>query len=95
VCVQCALFGQRVLYDRDLDKKAQDDAAPARILARDTITANEFRNRAVIEKDQIDAALASALIIARRCVETLSDWGSIQKSANYKRRSNNRPRSAA
>jgi hypothetical protein len=22
VCVQCALFGQRVLYDRDLDKKA-------------------------------------------------------------------------
>ncbi len=80
-CLQAALSGQRVIYNQSLDKQRQDAAAAAKRISSATATAKELQNLAAIEKDQIDGALASALVTMRREIEALSTWGSVSRLA--------------
>jgi hypothetical protein len=71
------LYGQRILYDQDLDKKSQDAAAAAKLLSSDPVTAQEIANLAVIEKQQLDTALDASLNTMRLQVQSFDRWSNV------------------
>jgi len=51
------LWGQRVLYSEDLDKKGQDAVAAPKKLASEWVTSKELQNLSLVEKQEIDGVL--------------------------------------
>ncbi len=70
------LFGQRILYNQDLDTKGKAAGDTAKKLTASTVTDKELQNLAVLEKAQIDRVLSDATVTMRRDIEALSTWGS-------------------
>jgi hypothetical protein len=77
LCFGSLLCGQRVLYNQDLDKKGQDAAAAAKLISSESVTATEIANLAVIEKQQIDTALAASLNTMRLQIQSFDRWSSV------------------
>src|SRR6266849_2178567 len=71
------LCGQRVLYNQGLDKKGQDTAAAAKLISSDSVTANEIANLTVIERQQLDTALAASLNTMRLQIQSFDRWSNV------------------
>src|SRR5271169_2311017 len=71
------LCGQRIIYDPVLDKKGQDAAAAAKLIASDSVTANENANLAVIERQQLDTGLEASLNTMRLQVHSFDRWKNV------------------
>jgi hypothetical protein len=80
LCFGSLLCGQRVLYNPDLDKKGQDAAAAAKLISSDSVTAKEIANLAVIERQQLDTALAASLNTMRFQIQTFDRWSSVYEA---------------
>ena len=74
------LYGQRILYDQDLDKRSQDAAAAAKLLSSDPVTAQGIANLAVIEKQQLDTALDASLNTMRLQVQSFDRWSNVYRA---------------
>jgi len=68
------LYGQRVLYNGDLDKRGQDAAAAAKLISSDSVTAREIANLAVMERQQLDTALDASLNTMRLQIQSFDTW---------------------
>ena len=77
-----SLFGQRILYNKDLDDQGKATDAAGKKLSSSAITDKELQNLAVLEKAQFDRILSAATITMRRDVEALSTWGSLLRRAD-------------
>ena len=75
-----SLFGQRLLYNQDLDKKGQDAAAAAKKLASDPLTSKELQNLSIVEKQQVDAAIQDGFTTMRFQVESFGTWHGVSRS---------------
>lgn len=72
-------FGQRILYNQDLDSKGKATDAAAKKLSSATVTDNELQNLAALEKEQISRILDAGMVTMRRDIQSLVTWGRIEK----------------
>jgi hypothetical protein len=75
-----AAFGQRVIYNQNLDKQGQDAAAMAKAISGDSVTAREMANLAAIERQQIDMQLTAALNTMRLEIQSFDTWQHVYRA---------------
>lgn len=75
--ITSALWAQRAIYNGNLAKQGQDAAAAAALISSDSATAQEVANLAVIEQEQLDAALASSSNTMRLAIQSFDRWSNL------------------
>ncbi len=74
------LYGQRLLYNQDLDKKGQEAAAASKKIASDPLSSQELQNLKIIEKQQIDGTLKVGYVTMRTSIQSFDKWTRVSRS---------------
>jgi hypothetical protein len=75
-----SLYGQRILYNQDLDKQGQQAAAASKKIASDPLTSQELQNLKTIEKQQIDGTLKAGYVAMRTSIQAFDKWTSVSRN---------------
>lgn len=68
------LFGQRILYNQDLDKKGQEAADTAKKLASTPVTSKSLQNLKALETQEVDLAIKAGYLTMRSQIQAFETW---------------------